>query len=80
MAKTATIGKPFWREYSPNDDHQPNHDPLRGPGFITSLLVSGAFLISIEGGERMSSSLSGPASDKYDIVQQDHGIGILTSM
>ena len=24
MAKTATIGKPFWREFSPNDDHQPN--------------------------------------------------------
>lgn len=24
MAKTATIGKPFRREPSPNDDHQPN--------------------------------------------------------
>ena len=41
---------------------QPNHDQLRGPGFITSLLVRDAFLISIEGGESISSSLSGRAA------------------
>ena len=43
---------------------QPNHDQLRGPGFITSLLVRGAFLISIEGGESISSSLSSRAAIK----------------